>query len=109
MIFVGSTAFAQKGAVSSHIRLTAKRPVWWHTARQLPPKEFRLYELPKSTLSLFPWVLQYPNNYVAGLSFFCRNEWKFEKATGIPLRIRLGGLQQCDWLEGKKYADALPR
>jgi hypothetical protein len=36
--------------------------------------------------------------------FFCTQEYKIEKATGIPLRFRVGSLQECDWLEGKAGA-----
>jgi len=39
--------------------------------------------------------------YARNLGFACQKEWKFEKATGIPLRIRLGSLEQCNRLEGK--------
>ena len=44
------------------------------------------------------------NYYLQNIGLFCKQEWKFEKATKIPLRIRLGSLQQCNWLEGKKYS-----
>ena len=34
-------------------------------------------------------------------SFFCRRERLFENVTNIPLRIRMGSLPYCNWLEGK--------
>ena len=45
-------------------------------------------------------VLQ-PDHYVKNLAFFCRQEWKVEKVTGLPLRLRIGSLEQCNRLEGK--------
>ena len=41
------------------------------------------------------------DRYVKNLAFFCRQEWKVEKATGLPLRLRIGSLEHCNRLEGK--------
>lgn len=45
---------------------------------------------------------QQPSCYsTADLAFFCRLEVKLERATKIPVRFRLGDVQQVDYLEGK--------
>ena len=44
-----------------------------------------------------------PNSVVNNWGIICKQEWKFEKATKIPLKIRLGSLAYCNKLEGYKY------
>ena len=44
------------------------------------------------------------NFYSNNLSFFCRQELLFEKATTIPLKFRLGSVQYTDYLEKKPNA-----
>lgn len=40
--------------------------------------------------------------YTQHFGFFCKKELAVEKFTKIPLRLRLGSLQQCNYYEGKK-------
>ena len=50
--------------------------------------------------------IQWPGSNIAtsGLGFFCRQELKLDKQTAVPVRFRLGGMQQTDWLESKPNA-----
>jgi len=44
-----------------------------------------------------------PQNYYAqNLGIICKKELALEKVTKVPFRFRLGSLQQCNYLEGKR-------
>ena len=59
--------------------------------------------------NISPSMLISPFFYSDHLSFFCRQEIKFEKATKIPFKFRLGSVQYVDYLERKPNAVFLPR
>jgi hypothetical protein len=40
-------------------------------------------------------------SYISNLAYFCRKEMEIEKVTHLPLRFRMGSLQEVNRLEGK--------
>ena len=45
------------------------------------------------------------NYYATQLGFFCKQEIKMEKSVKIPFKFRLGSVEDCDRMEGKRKAD----
>ena len=55
------------------------------------------------SLRISPFFSVIPMNfYTQHLGVMCKQELAVEKATKIPFRFRLGSVQQCNYLEGKK-------
>ena len=42
-----------------------------------------------------------PAHATSTYGFFCRQELKMDKLTAMPVRFRLGSMEQCNQLEGK--------
>jgi len=56
----------------------------------------------QNALLIKPSSIISQNYYTEHFGIMCKKELAIEKATKIPLRFRLGSLQQCNYLEGKK-------
>jgi hypothetical protein len=62
-----------------------------------------ILSLNKELLSLTrPLAVIQQNFYTQHFGIMCKKELALEKATKIPFRLRLGSLQHCNYLEGKR-------
>ena len=94
MIIVGNNVFSQQFTQFHQLLLSNKRS-FFYTGMNVQQQ-------------ISATVL--PANFsCTQLGFFCKKEMKFESATKIPLRFRLGSLQYNDWMEGKKKCRHIAR
>lgn len=65
------------------------------------PKKLIFTSPPLTSQSKKPTVYIRPDFVTMKQGYICRQEWKFEKKTGLPVRLRLGSLDYVNKLEGK--------
>jgi hypothetical protein len=95
MIFVVTAAFSQDQ------RDKRVRMLLLQTENKLPVTSTTLLIKTNNSIPAVKSVIA-PDFYTNRLSFFCKQEIKFEKATKIPFRFRLGSVEDCDRMEGKQ-------
>jgi len=93
MVFVAAEAFSQNQPVKN-TKFWLFQPVNKSTIHSV--------SLVKSNNNILVRPIITPNYYVTQLGFFCKQEIRFEKATNVPFRFRLGSVADCDRLEGKQ-------
>jgi hypothetical protein len=93
MIFVANAIFSQKLPENQRGVSLLQKPFYSIQAKTLLVKHSVILSNSKKVIS--------PDFYVRQLPFFCRQEIKFEKATRIPFRFRVGSIEDCDRMEGK--------
>ena len=94
MIVVGSATFAQAKPAAKNNLLLSLQPTT-NNLQQVSLKK------PGSKIAENTPFLP-ADFYSRQLGFFCKQEIKMDKVTKFPIRFRLGSVEQCNWLEGKR-------
>lgn len=94
MIFVAMRSHSQIQQQTKNILLLLQPAV------KPLPANILLSKYPGVTVISQPFLS--PNYYATQLGFFCRQEIKLEKTAKIPFKFRLGSVEDCDRMEGKR-------
>lgn len=94
MIFVTGCLFAQIPLQKRIFILDFKKPL------NPFPISLSLNDKPLKLPDSKPFLS--PNYYSAHLSFFCKQEIKMEKVAKIQIKFRVGSVEECDRMEGKR-------
>ena len=115
MIFVGGAAFGQNNSIKTTIFEPLHKgkliPIPYNTSSLNNNSVWNIRPRLKTRPANFSMEITdinfniiRPDFYTQNFGFFCKKELQLEKITRIPVKIRLGSVQQCDWLEGKRNA-----
>jgi hypothetical protein len=94
-------ALFSSAQTAHHIKLSGTEL----SQKHLPKPAFNLINKTNNKEALNPYqpFAVIPQNfYTQHFGIMCKKELVIEKATKIPFRFRLGSLQQCNYLEGKR-------
>lgn len=58
-------------------------------------------KLPLDSLRNLPLRVLASNYYSSNLPFFCKQELQIQKLTKVPIKFRIGSVEEVDRLEGK--------
>ncbi len=94
MIFVESAAFAQKSIQKAYTALYVQKAL--PVALSYSPNPLQVVEHDGS-ITIIP-----RDFYFSNVGFFCKKEVQIEKRLGLPVRFRLGSVDACNFLEGKR-------
>jgi hypothetical protein len=115
MIFVGGDAFGQTNGVKTSIFEPLRKEklilIPYNTSSLNIKSDWNIRPQLKTrpaNISMKITDINYniirPDFYTQNFGFFCKKELQLEKIVRVPVKIRLGSVQQCDWLEGKRNA-----
>lgn len=57
---------------------------------------------PITLINNYPINIIAPNYYTQNFGFFCKKELQLQKAIKVPFVFRLGSVEMCDRMEGKR-------
>ena len=94
MIFVGLKMFSQDLPQQKGALILLQVPV------KPMPAMFLITKTVATPVNTQPFLSA--NYYSTQLGFFCKQEIKFEKIAKISFKLRMGSVEDCDRLEGKR-------
>lgn len=111
MIFVVKGVFSQisQGKTAFSGGIYTVKPINQHNNKPLYNIYHRiLNNNPALPARQIPYSIINADYYTRNFGFFCKKELQIEKTTKVSFKFRLGSIQYCDWMEGKKTAGILP-